>query len=152
MNIRSSRLLFLLIFLLSESDVTLRVFGSDVVSDTVKLPAFRVEGSFSELLCAARFRYHVPGNGLKELVLRKVPKKWLVAGIEVGDAIVAIDGRPIDGQKLSDLSIYLESKSKDSDPDPIVFQFDIRSREKKSVYRIEVALHKDKDGFTIVFP
>ena len=75
-------------------------FGATVGAtgdDPVKLPEVRVEGSFTQLSFGVRFRYHLPGAGLKALVLTDAPKSWSRGGLSKGDWIVAIDGKSVEG-------------------------------------------------------
>jgi len=118
-------------------------------SPPISLPAFRVEGKFSELLCGARFRYHVPGAGLKDLVLRKVPKSWSAAGVKVGDSIIQIDEEKIEGLSIFDLVKFLQARFKS---DPAICVFEVRSGQGQKVTRIEAHFQKDSDVFTIAYP
>jgi hypothetical protein len=132
------------------------IFGTETVycsaSDNdpaILLPPFKVEGKFSELLCGARFRYHLPGAKLKELVIRKTPKSWAAAGVAIGDSITKIDEATIDGISLLSLGKLLEAKFK---TDPAVGIFEVRSKQTGKIIRIDAHFEKDASNFTIAYP
>jgi hypothetical protein len=115
----------------------------------VELPAFYVNGRFSELLCAARFRYHLPGAKLKELVVRRMPKSWATAGVKVGDSVVKIDNLELNGISLPDLGRHLKTTFK---TDPAICTFEVHSMDSKKTIRLEAKFEKDQDEFTIAYP
>jgi predicted metalloprotease with PDZ domain len=119
------------------------------IPEVVVLPPMLVEGKFSELVCGVRFRYGVPGNRMRSLVVRRMPASWATAGVKTGDTIVAIDGRKIDGQGLAELGKYLSSKPKDK---PVSYSFEIRSKKTKAVQRLEMAAERESGEITIAYP
>ena len=118
-------------------------------SEVVVLPPMVVAGRFSELECGVRFRYGMPGNRMRTLVVRKMPPSWATAGVNKGDTIIAIDGRKIDGQGLVELGKYLSSKPKDA---PVSFVFDVRSKKTKAVQRLEMTAERESGEITIAYP
>ena len=117
------------------------------VSDTVvELPPVIVEASFTDVRFRARFRYHIPGNGLKELVFSKVPKSWEAKGIVKGDALVGVDGTKIDGLGIGQLANLIEPK----EGQPI--DLEIRRKRDKTHFHTEVVFKRDSGELTIHYP
>ncbi len=117
--------------------------------EVVVLPPMVVEGKFSELVCGVRFRYGLPGNRMRTLVVRKMPASWATAGVKAGDSIVAIDDRKIDGQGLVELGKYLSNKPKTG---PVRFVFEVRSKRTKAVQRLEMISERESGEITIAYP
>ncbi len=118
-------------------------------SEVVVLPPMVVAGKFSELECGVRFRYGLPGNRMRTLVVRKMPGSWAAAGVNKGDTIIAIDGRKIDGQGLVELGRYLSSKPKG---EPVSIVFGVRSKKTKAVRRLEMTAERESGEMTIAYP
>jgi hypothetical protein len=118
------------------------------VSDgpVVELPPVIVEASFTDVRFRARFRYHIPGNALKELVFTKVPKSWEAKGIAKGDALVGVDGTQIDGLGIGQLVGLIEPK----EGQPI--DLEIRRKRDKTVFHTEVVFKRDSGELTIHYP
>ncbi len=115
----------------------------------MRLPQFTVAGKFSDLVCAARFRFHIPGARLKALVLRSIPASWKKLGIAPGDWIVAVDGRPVAGQSLRELCLSLTQKLKAKR-----FTLDLAVLKKGAAEPIylRAEFEKDSDNFTVAYP
>jgi hypothetical protein len=139
----------LFVFALFGKALSLAHAADESAPDIKVLPPIVIQGKFSEFVCGARFRYHIPGNNLKELVLRKIPKNWEKAGVSIGDSIIAIDDQAIDGLGIVALGKYLHSKPKTGTFD---FTCDVRSKKAKTVQRIEAKFERDSGGFSIVYP
>lgn len=140
----------LLGLLLVTSGIPAPVRAADAKSDElVVLPPMVVEGKFSELVCGVRFRHGLPGNRMRTLVVRKMPASWATAGVKVGDRIVAVDDRKIDGQGLVELAKYLSAKPKTG---PVRFVFEIRAKKTKAVQRLEMVSERESGEITLAYP
>ena len=117
--------------------------------EVVVLPPMVVEGRFAELVCGVRFRYGLPGNRMRTLVVRKMPASWAKAGVQVGDSIIAIDDRKIDGQGLVELGKYLSTKPKTG---PVRFVFEVRAKKTKAAQRLEMISERESSEMTIAYP
>ncbi len=137
--------LFLVTLVLPQSGLAADQSSTEVV----ELPPMVVAGRFSELVCGVRFRFNIPGNRMRSLVVRKMPASWAATGVMPGDRILAIDGRKIDGQGLVELGKYLESKPKAA---PVRFVFDVQSKQSKTVHRLEMTNERESDEITIAYP
>ena len=118
-------------------------------AEVVVLPPMVVEGKFSELVCGVRFRYGLPGNRMRTLVVRKMPASWATAGVKAGDIIVSVDDRTIDGQGLVELVKYLSTKPKTG---PVRFVFEVCAKKTKAVQRLEMISERESGEITIAYP
>ncbi len=97
------------------------------------------------------FRYHVMWAGLKTLTFTDVPPSWSKAGIEVGDELVKMDGRLVEGMRLlKDLKPFMEAKFKPlrAAKADIPFVLEVRPKGKTETRTIKVIL-KSKTAFTL---
>ncbi len=120
--------------------------AEELNKEPIKMAPFRVEGSYLEVRFAARFRYHLPGKGLKALVFVKVPKSWMKQGIQVGDWLVGIDGEPVEGMGLVALVKSIESKT----GKPMLFE--VQSKDSHEIRKVEVLFSKGSGELAIQYP
>ena len=78
-----------------------------------------------------------------------MPLSWSRAGVKVGDSVVKIATIDIDGTSLSVLAkklagVFDTSKTKST--------FIVRSKESKSLIKLEAEFEKDQSAFTIEYP
>lgn len=114
--------------------------------EPIKMAPFRVEGSYLEVRFAARFRYHIPGKGLKALVFVKVPKSWMKQGIQEGDWLVGVDGQPVEGMGL--VAFVKMMKSKTGQP----MLFEVKSKDSPEIRKVEVLFTKGSGELAIQYP
>ena len=114
--------------------------------EPIKMAPFRVEGSYLEVRFAARFRYHLPGKGLKALVFVKVPKSWMKAGIQVGDWLVGVDGVPVEAMGLVAFVKSIEGKT----GQPMLFE--VQSKDSPEIRKVEVLFSKGSGELAIQYP
>lgn len=143
------RYLVALVFCIALSVLTASPAQAAPVEEPVILPPFKVEGRFSELICGARFRYHVPGGKLKALVVRKMPKSWRDAGVKKGDQVIQIDELPINGTGLPTLAKFLDAKSGGEET---TFVFVVEAARSGQISKLETRFEKDSAAFTIAYP
>jgi hypothetical protein len=120
--------------------------------ETVLLsPMTVIDRPITELICSARFRYNLPGAGLRCLVVRKAPQWCAAKGLGVGDRIDAVDGKAIQGQGLIQFVKSSIVHKFDSSPKPVHFVFTIISPNETKPRRVEVAFD-DSRLLSIVYP
>ena len=120
--------------------------AEELNQEPVKMAPFRVEGSYLEVRFAARFRYHLPGKGLKALVFVRVPKSWMKQGIQVGDWLVGVDGAPVEGMGLVAFVKMIEGKT----GTPMLFE--VQAKDSHEIRKVEVLFSKGSGELAIQYP
>lgn len=124
----------------------------DTKPDTVVLsPVIVIARPISELCCSVRFRYHLPGAGIKELVISKVPKWCATQGLSVDDLIVGVDGQAVAGKGLISFAKSLAAKFGPPPIKPTHFVFDVRSKDGGVLRKVDVVFD-DSRGLTVAYP
>ena len=77
--------------------------------EVIRLPTFVVSAKGAVYL-KMHFRNHLIFRGLRDLTFTALPASWGAAGIEIGDSVTAIDGKPVLGMGVLQLSRLLEAK------------------------------------------
>jgi hypothetical protein len=111
----------------------------------VSLKPYGVEGSYTKAVLKIHFRYPMIWNGVKTLTFTVVPNGWAKAGVKVGDHVVGIDGRLIDGLSIRDFTRLL--KKAGAEPSTV---FDVQSDASEVTRKVEIRIKKGEEGsFTI---
>lgn len=115
-------------------------------------PVIVIDRPISELRCSVRFRYHIPGAGMKDWVITKAPQWCAAKGLNVHDRITGIDGESIEGQDLvSFIKRHLVEKFGQPPSKPTHFLFEVQSENDKAPRKVEVVFD-DSRNFTVAFP
>ena len=118
---------------------------------TLMSPMTVIARPITLLVCAVRFRYNLPGAGLRYLVIRKAPQWCAAKGLKVGDRIEAVDGKAIEGQGLIQFTKSSIARKFDTSHKPVHFIFTIISSEEPAPHRIDVTFD-DSHGLSIAYP
>jgi hypothetical protein len=103
------------------------------------MPPFEVKAK-GEVYLQMSFRNHLVFAGLKTLTFRIVPASWKKAGIEIGDEVISIDGRPIHGMGVIDFLKTGTARTKplgEKPPRGIRTVFEIRSHATNRLWKFE---------------
>ena len=118
----------------------------------VAMEPYVIEASSAPAFLELGFRHHLMWAGIKTLTFKSVPAAWAKAGIKVGDRVVAIDGKVVDGMTLrGDLAPLLNAKFPPNwrkSPTPVPFKFEIESKSLSAPRTIRVILNSN-NAFTI---
>ena len=72
-------------------------FAANQSAEAVALKPFVVEANSAPAFLKIKFRHHLIWSGIHTMTFKSVPAGWAKAGIKIGDQVVEIDGKPVDG-------------------------------------------------------